>query len=67
MTSMELTDRERALILTMRRLRNGVLEKIGVTNGEPSVIVATTQRIDLQRDDELEKVLLVGAAPVDFG
>lgn len=64
MTNMELTDREIALIYTMRRMRNGVLEKVGVTNGEPGVIVATTQRIDFQRADELERALAGGHVPL---
>jgi hypothetical protein len=64
MTNMEISDRERALILTMRRMRNGTLEKVGVVNGEPGVIIATTQRIDLQREDELTSALSGGHVPL---
>lgn len=64
MAKFDITDREKALILTMRRMRNGTLEKIGVVNGEPSVIMATTQRIDLQREDELASALKGDAIPL---
>lgn len=64
MTNMELTDSEIALIYTMRRMRNGVLEKVGVTNGEPGVIMATMSRIDLQRPDELKRAISGGHVPL---
>lgn len=58
--TMVLTRREAALIGIIRRLRYGTLEKIGVSEGEPTVVMATTQRVDLTREDEVARAV---AAP----
>jgi len=55
---MELTRREAALISIIRRLGFGTLDKIGVANGEPTVVMATTQRVDLTKADEVERAVL---------
>jgi len=57
---MELTRREAALISIIRRLGFGTLDKIGVANGEPTVVMATTQRVDLTKADEVERAVLGG-------
>jgi hypothetical protein len=57
MENMSLTDRERALIMLTRSVRNGTIDRIGVVDGEPAVVISITQRVDLQRPDELAAVL----------
>jgi hypothetical protein len=57
MENMSLTDRERALIMLKRSVRNGTIDRIGVVDGEPAVVISITQRVDLQRPDELAAVL----------
>lgn len=51
------TDRERALIELIRRMHTGTIERIGVQNGQPAVVVAVHQRIDLQKTSEVDGVL----------
>lgn len=54
---MTLTRKEQALICLIRRLGHGTLERIGVQNGEPQVVLNVTQRIDLTRDNEMQAAL----------
>jgi len=54
---MTLTPKEQALIQLIRRLGHGTLERIGVQNGEPQVVLNVTQRVDLTRENEMQAVL----------
>jgi len=66
-TKVAITRKEKALLYLIRSTRNGVIEKIVIRGGEPENITATTQRIDLLREDEIERVLGGGAVVVDMG
>lgn len=63
-TTVELTDRELALVMLIRGIEFGTLDTIGVQDGQPSVVVGTKQRIDLLKDDERRKILSGGFVPI---
>lgn len=55
--TLEISEKELALLTIIRTLGHGTIEKIGVHQGEPTAVVSTTQRIDLTRRNELDQVL----------
>lgn len=62
---MELTDAERALILTLRSLPGGYIEGLAVKSvrigdrlmGQPGVLKNVTERVDLQSAPDRENIL----------
>lgn len=62
-TSFQVTAREKALIVIMRRLRHGTIEKLGVADGQPSIVLSMSQRIDLSKEADLDAAV---AMPVEF-
>lgn len=49
--------KELALLTLTRSLGHGTIDRIGIRNGEPIVVTGVAQRIDLMRDEELDRVL----------
>ena len=59
--TLELSEREAALIFLVRRIGFGVIDTLGITKGQPAVIKIGAQRIDLERADALSACLQAGA------
>lgn len=57
MITIELTERELALIFLMRRIRFGELEGVTIHQGEPSLVRSAAQRLDLQKPGDLATLL----------
>lgn len=60
--TVQVTEKEWALLLLMRRLQFGHIEAVAFRNGEPVVVQNVVQRINLDREDEL-RALLEGEGP----
>ncbi len=57
MIKMEVTPRESAFLKLCRQVGEGYIEGVGVSEGQPSVLKNTVQRIDLKKPDEIGKIL----------
>lgn len=59
-----LSDKELAFITLCRRIGHGTIQTVGVVRGEPATCIGMTERIDLNKPDDLAKVMSGKVAPL---
>lgn len=61
--SLQLSQKEAALLFLIRRIGFGTIEKVGINRSQPSVVFLGAQRLDLEKDTELKAVLDATTGP----
>lgn len=65
-TPFGLTNKEMALIIIIRRMGEGTIDRIGVKGGEPDVIaLSVTQRVDFNNEAQLQHMFKSALIPHD--
>lgn len=65
--SIEVNERELALLLTIRRMRFGSFTEIHVKDGTPIVWMVATQRVNLDKQEEVDQIIKEGRTARDGG